>query len=235
MMRTKQIGKAVIQTVKELPARPTLTDMIAAKTEGKAAVAKRARAEANFISKIERTMGQKIKGADMKRESWRFSSVPGFSTDACGTQIGIGDRRTLLDRKRKGNRRDPLGASPQKAGLTLERLGCEGDLDPELRGRMICFIQRDNPFSCVSAQLPVLLGSQTEGATNTAVTHQPVAVSGRQPTSNVCNESISLFYRCLSTVVCHAAPYQAIDERTQTSKLLERLRDGLTRPRINVF
>ena len=48
----------------------------------------------------------------------------------CGTQIGIGDRRTLLDRKRKGKRRDPLGASPQKAGLASERLGCEGDFGP---------------------------------------------------------------------------------------------------------
>ena len=40
----------------------------------------------------------------MKREGWGFSSVPGFSTDARGTQIGIGHRRTLLDRKRKGKR-----------------------------------------------------------------------------------------------------------------------------------
>ena len=49
-MRAKQIGKAVIQTVKVLlPSRPTLTMKVAAKTDGKAAVAKRARAEANFI------------------------------------------------------------------------------------------------------------------------------------------------------------------------------------------
>ena len=40
----------------------------------------------------------------MKRESWGFLSVPGFSTDARGTQIGTRDRRTLLDRKRKGKR-----------------------------------------------------------------------------------------------------------------------------------
>ena len=56
-MRTKQIGKAVIQTVKILPRRPTSTKNSTAKTEGKAAVAKRERAEANFILQIERTMG----------------------------------------------------------------------------------------------------------------------------------------------------------------------------------
>ena len=65
-------------------------------------------------------------------------------------------------------------------------------LDP-VRGRMISFIQGCELLSYVSAQLPVPLGSQAEGATNKAATHQPVpvfAVFERQPASNVCNESI---------------------------------------------
>ena len=58
VVRTKQIGKAVIQTAKILMLySPTVTAISAAKTEGKAVVTKRARAEANFILQIERTMG----------------------------------------------------------------------------------------------------------------------------------------------------------------------------------
>ena len=41
------------------------------------------------------------------------------------------------------------------------------------------------------------------------------------------------YYNSIAVRACHAAPYQAIDERTQTSKLLDSFRDDLT-PRINV-
>ena len=49
IMRTKQVREVVIQTANVLRGEPTSTKKVIAKTEGKAVVAKRARAKANFI------------------------------------------------------------------------------------------------------------------------------------------------------------------------------------------
>ena len=91
--------KAVIQTVKVLPPLPTVTVMLSAKTEGIAAVAKRARAEANFIfAQINKRTIVEYKGDNMNRESWRFSSV--LMREARKLEIGAHPARRQIADKR---------------------------------------------------------------------------------------------------------------------------------------